>query len=209
MPWKRSGGIGTYEGESVNRSQIDIKRTICDIRTWEKRLFLDISFTNSDTSTLVPSLYQCVKTRSIEVFCLLSQPVSPFHRLRLWNVLQRISRPSCEPLYATNTSLRKQETFLYEYPSHWVLLLIKTHKRTLLFGITHLKHGRHFDYWKQTLNMRMRVCFLDYREGGLCCYLVIHIKTYYVHYRCFTSICDLFTDFSYLHVLLTSALDTS
>jgi hypothetical protein len=35
----------------------------------------------------------------------------------------------------------------------------KTHTRTLLFGITFLKHGRHFDYWNQSLNMRMRVCF--------------------------------------------------
>jgi hypothetical protein len=35
--------------------------------------------------------------------------------------------------------------------------------------------------------------FIDYHEAGLCCYLVIHIETYYVHYSCFTSICDLFT----------------
>jgi hypothetical protein len=42
--------------------------------------------------------------------------------------------------------------------------------------------------------MRMRVCYLDCHEVGLCCYLVIHIETYYVHYSCFTSICDLFTD---------------
>jgi hypothetical protein len=55
-----------YEGESVNRSQMDIKRNANDIRTWKKHLFLDISSTNIDT--LVPSLYQCVETRSIEVF---------------------------------------------------------------------------------------------------------------------------------------------
>jgi hypothetical protein len=28
----------------------------------------------------------------------------------------------------------------------------------------------------------------------LCCYLVIHIETCYIHYSCVTSICDLFTD---------------
>jgi hypothetical protein len=39
---------------------------------------------------------------------------------RLSNVRKRISRPSCEPLYAKNTSHRKQETFLYEYRVHWV-----------------------------------------------------------------------------------------
>jgi hypothetical protein len=90
------------------------------------------------------------------------------------NVLQRISRPRCEPLYATNTSHRKQETFLYEYPFNWVLLPIK---RTLLFGSKLVKHGRHFEYWNQPLNMRMRVCYLDCHEWGLCCYLVIHIET--------------------------------
>jgi hypothetical protein len=46
----------------------------------------------------------------------------PFHHLRLSNVLERISLPSCEPLYATDTSHRKQETFLYDYPLHCVLL---------------------------------------------------------------------------------------
>jgi hypothetical protein len=54
-------------------SQMDIKRKTCDIRTWKKHLFLDISSTNTDT--LVPSLYQCVETRSIEVFLLLSRPL--------------------------------------------------------------------------------------------------------------------------------------
>jgi hypothetical protein len=58
--------IVNYEGESVNRSQMDIKRKTRDIRNWKKHLFLDISSTNTDT--LVPSLYQCVETRSIEVF---------------------------------------------------------------------------------------------------------------------------------------------
>jgi hypothetical protein len=44
--------------------------------------------------------------------------------------------------------------------------------------------------------MRMRVSYRDCHEDGLCCYLVIHTETYYVHYSCFTriSICDLFTD---------------
>jgi hypothetical protein len=41
----------------------------------------------------------------------------------------------------------------------------KTHNTTLLFGSTIFKHGHHFDYWNQPLNMRMRVR-----------YLVIHIK---------------------------------
>jgi hypothetical protein len=80
-----------------------------------KNLFLDISSTSIWYT--VSSLYQCVETRSIAVFWLLSQPLLHLvrHHLRLSNVLERISRRSCEPHYAINTSHSKQETFLYEY----------------------------------------------------------------------------------------------
>jgi hypothetical protein len=52
----------------------------------------------------------------------------------------------------------------------------KTHSRSLLFGSTHLKYGRHFDNWNQPLNMRMRICYVECLEAGQCCYLVIHIE---------------------------------
>jgi hypothetical protein len=45
----------------------------------------------------------------------------------------------------------------------------QTHNITLLFGSTCLKHGRHFGYWNE------RVCYLDFHESGLCCYLLIHM----------------------------------
>jgi hypothetical protein len=45
------------------------------------------------------------------------------------------------PLYATNTSQRKKETFLYEYPA----LSPFAHNKTLLFSSTPLKHSSHFD----------------------------------------------------------------
>jgi hypothetical protein len=54
---------GNCEGESVNASQIDIKRKTFDIRNWGKRLFLDVPSTSIDT--LVHSLYQRAETRSI------------------------------------------------------------------------------------------------------------------------------------------------
>jgi hypothetical protein len=101
-------------------------------------------------------------------------------------VMSETFATKAEPLYASNISHHKQETFLYEYPLHWVLLPKKRNTRTLIFGITLQKHGHHFDYWNQLLNMRMRVCFLDCHEAGLCCYLV--------HYSSSTYICDLFTD---------------
>jgi hypothetical protein len=52
----------------------------------------------------------------------------------------------------------------------------KTHNRTLLLDSTILKHGRHFYYWNQHLNMSMRFCYLDYHDSGLCCYILIHIE---------------------------------
>jgi hypothetical protein len=42
---------------------MDIKRKTCDIVPGKKLLFLDISSTTIDT--LLPSLYQCVETRSL------------------------------------------------------------------------------------------------------------------------------------------------
>jgi hypothetical protein len=113
-----------YEGESVNRSRIDIKRKTCDIRTWKKHWFLDISTINIDA--LVPSLYHCVETRSIEVFWLLSQPL-PHLRFNLF--ISETFATKAELLYASNTSHHKRETFLYEYPLHWVLLPTKKKHR--------------------------------------------------------------------------------
>jgi hypothetical protein len=69
--------------------------------------------------------------------------------------------PSYEPLYATDTSHRKREAFLYEQPLHWVLLPRKKNaQQNSFFGSIRPKHGRHFDYWNQPLNMHMRVCYL-------------------------------------------------
>jgi hypothetical protein len=52
------------------------------------------------------------------------------------------------PLYATNTSHRNQETFIYEYHLYRVLLPTKkeTQHRMLLFGSILLKHDHHFHY---------------------------------------------------------------
>jgi hypothetical protein len=68
----------------------------------------------------------------------------------------------------------------------------KPHNKTLLFRSTFLKHRRHFYYWNQPLNLRMRVCYLDCHEARLCCYIAIHIEN--LNYSCLTSMRDLFTD---------------
>jgi hypothetical protein len=83
--------------------------------------------------------------------------------------------PRCESLYATNTSHRKQETFLYEYPLHWTLLSTKEHTTERWSSVIHSSLS---PFWllKPSLNMRMRECYLNCYEAGLCCYLVIHIE---------------------------------
>jgi hypothetical protein len=96
----------------------------------KKHLSLDISSTND---TFVPSLH-CLSLSS----CKLESTLPPAaqlllsqsqhgdlvgHHLRCSNVFERISRSSCETLYATKTSHRTQEIFRYEY------LLPFTHKK--------------------------------------------------------------------------------
>jgi hypothetical protein len=98
---------------------------------------------------------------------------SPFHLLPISNVLERISRPSCESFYITNASYRKQEIFLYEYPLHSVLLPIKKLITERCSSVV---------YSSSTVailtigtSLWTCVCYLDCHEAGLCCYLVIHI----------------------------------
>jgi hypothetical protein len=70
-------------------------------------------------------------------------------------------------------------------------------KRTIecCYSVVHTQAQSHFAYCNQPLNMHMHVCYIDCHGAGLCCYLVIHIGNLFIHYSCFTSICDLFTDF--------------
>jgi hypothetical protein len=128
-----------------------------------------------------------------------------FQPLRHQRKVCHVSRPSCEPLYVTNNSHRKQEIFIYKHPFYWVPLPTKMHKRMLLFGTIPLKHGRQFDYRNPPLDMGMRVCFLNCHAAGLFCYLDIHIeiilrplRLFYFHLRniywhslIYTDICNL------------------
>jgi hypothetical protein len=127
-----------------------------------------------------PPPLQFVETRSIEVFWLLSQvlPHLAGRHLRLSNVLERISRPTCEPLYAANMSQYKQEIAYFLMN----VLCIESFRpqgnttercSSVVYSSSTFAH---FDYWNQPMNMRMRVCSLDCHEIGLCYFLVIHIE---------------------------------
>jgi hypothetical protein len=164
---------------------------------------------STDIETLVPSLYQCVETRIIEVFCLLSQPL-PHLRFNLIVISQTFSTQLWTALRDKHF-YRKRETFLYEYPLHWVFAHRKhTTERsssavdiltteTSLWIFACASATSIFLWEKIIINTKRRRqcpsgCYLDCHEAGLCCYLVIHMENYYVHYNCFTPICDLFTD---------------
>jgi hypothetical protein len=75
----------------------------------------------------------------------------------------------------TRSSVNRKHFFMY-------ILFIESicpqerHNRTLVFGSIRLKHLPNFGYWNQPRNMRMRVCYVDWHEVELCCYLVIHME---------------------------------
>jgi hypothetical protein len=101
-----------HKKESLNSSQMHVTRKTRDVRTWKKTLFSLHLYNNA---TLVSSAYQCVETHSIEV-CLtvLSAAISAAPLFQLLRHQWKLST-EVEPLYSTNISQSKQETFLYEY----------------------------------------------------------------------------------------------
>jgi hypothetical protein len=178
--------------ESVNRSQMDVKRKTFDIRTWEK--------TFSTRHILQQHWYTCPialpvrrnpQYRSlVSVVSAISAP--PSHHLRLSNVLERISGPRCEPLYTTNTSHRKQETFLHHYSLPWVLLPTKKNIQQYIpqarspFWL--LKPGSEHAHARLLLRLS--------RSWTL---LLPSDTSKELYYSCFTSICDMFIDSPYYY----------
>jgi hypothetical protein len=95
----------------MNRSQIEKKNIKHVIFEPGKNIYFStyppptlIHMAHRFTSALRPAAQKFLTV-------ILATYALPFHHLRLSKVLERISRPSCEPLYAANTSHRKQETF--------------------------------------------------------------------------------------------------
>jgi hypothetical protein len=103
------------------------------------------------------------------------------------------------PLYATDTSHRKEEIFLYVYPLHSVFC---PQKRTTerCSSVEHIQARSSF--WLQKATSEHAHARLLPRLPWSWTVLLSsdNIENYYVHYSCFTSICGLFTDSpSYLH----------
>jgi hypothetical protein len=181
---------------------MDVKHKTCDIRTWKKHLFLDISSINIDKFD--PLLYQCVETRSIEVSWLLSQPlphlgfnlfvISETFATQLWKALLDKHFPSLI------------ETFLYEYPLHWVRLPTKKKRTTEGCSSVVDSLGTIVILTTETSLWTCDCkCFLDSHGAGLCCYLVIQIENllrrlqlFYFHLWpiCWLSLVDIMSPFN-------------
>jgi hypothetical protein len=141
--------------ESVNRPQMDIKRKTWDIRTWKEHLFLDMSSTNIDK--LVPSLYQFVEIRG-SATC--PTPFQP---------------------------LRHQRNFRHPVVNRFTLQTLPTVNRKYFFinNLCTSQKNRTTELCSSVvhpsstiaiLTTETSLCYLDCREAGLCCYLVIHIE---------------------------------
>jgi hypothetical protein len=162
---------------------------------WKKNSFVDISSTNSDTLLLSP-YHQCFETRSIEVFCLFSQPLPHLagYYLQLSNVLGRISRLSYEPFYATNTSHRKQETFLYAYLGTESFYPHKSTQQNAALRY-YTPHARSPFWLLKPASKHAHTRLLPRLSWSWTVLLPSDTnRNSYAHYSCFTSMCVLFTD---------------
>jgi hypothetical protein len=162
-----------YEGESVNRSQLDIKS-----KTWYSNLektFISWHILHQHWYT-VPSLYQCVETRSIEVFWLLSQPL-PHLRFIICDFrtsFREFLAPCDEPLYATNTIKRKHLFLLISFALS--PLAHKTSTRELCCSVVYYSSMVVILTTETSLWRCACASATDCDEAGLCCYIVIHTR---------------------------------
>jgi hypothetical protein len=140
--------------------------------------------------TFIPSYYQCAETHSTEVFLTVVSATfaSPFQLLSSAKHLPpRLNRFTWWTLPTIN-----RKPFFMNILSTESFCPQKTHNRMPIFSSTSLTYDRHFDYWNQSVSMR--ICYLHWHEAGLCCYLVTHMENLLCPLELFTSICDLFTD---------------
>jgi hypothetical protein len=150
-----------------------------------ENIFLDISSTRIDALSPslrmrrnpppklmhFPHLYECVETCSIEVFCMLSQPLPDLagHHLSLSNILERIfdsvvNRITRQILSTVNrkhffVNILCIESFCpQKRPTERYLSLAQSSSTVAI------------------LTTEPSLCYLDCHEAGLCCYVLIHIE---------------------------------
>jgi hypothetical protein len=101
--------IWIYEGESVNRPQMHIKRKTCDIRIRKKHLFLDISSTNNEyTCPIALPVRRNPQHRNLFDCCLSHFRTSDSMSSSLAERLP----PSCELLSATLLTANRNHFYM-------------------------------------------------------------------------------------------------
>jgi hypothetical protein len=149
---------------------------------WYSNPGKDIYFSTYPPPTLIHLSHRFKRASNIEVFWLC------LSHFRTWSGITCDFQTSLTGFLDTVMNRFTRQTLPILNRKHFFMDILctesvwvhKTHNRTSVFGNTLLKHVHHFDCWNQLLNMRMRVCYLDCHEAGLCCYLVIHIE-YLLH----------------------------
>jgi hypothetical protein len=121
----------------------------------------------------------------MDVFWLLSQPLPHFHsnirdfRTSLTEFLNPVL--NCF-MWQTLPTINSKHLFINILCTE-LFCPQKMPKRTLPFGITLLKHGCHFDYWNQPLNMCMHVCYqMIHIENLLCALQLFYFNLWHIYW---------------------------
>jgi hypothetical protein len=110
----------------------------------------------------------------LTVFSIISAP--PFQPLRY-------QRNVCHPdvnrfTWQTLPTVNRKHFFIHILYTEYFCRQKKKEnaQKLLLFCSKLFEQGHHFYYWNQPMNLHIRVCYQEYYDTRLCCYLVIHIE---------------------------------
>jgi hypothetical protein len=138
---------------------MDIKRKTCDIWKWKKKTFIFRHILSQHWYTCPIALPICRNPQHRSLLTVVSATSAPpFQLLRhQWNICHLdVILFTRQTLPTVNRKYLFMNILCIES-----FCLQKTHNKTLIFISTLLKHGGHFDYRNQPLNMPMRVSYLD------------------------------------------------
>jgi hypothetical protein len=164
--------FGIYEAESVNRSHMDTKRKTYDIRTW-KKTFIPRHILHQHICTCPIALLMRRNPQHISFLTVVSATsASPFQPLRH-------QRNSCDAVLKSFTRQTLPTVNRKHFSANIICMeafcpQIRAIERcsSVIYSSSTVCH---FDYWNQPLNMRIRICYCHI--AGLCCHLVMHIKS--------------------------------
>jgi hypothetical protein len=140
-----------HKGESVNRSQKDIKRKICDTRTWGQ-LFISPHILHQYWYTCLIALPVCQYPQHRSLLTVSATSARPFQLLRH-------QRNVCQPVVNRFT----RQTLSTVNRKHFFMDILcidtfyprKTHNRTLFFGSLLLKQGRYSEICSEHAHARL------------------------------------------------------